>query len=203
MAQRGIREFASKSMLASHLPRYLTDVKYQGKVALVTQGTDWNALVKENPWLANEKLVAKPDQLFGKRGKHGLLLIDADLSKVRSWVGERMGMEMEISGVKGRLTHFLIEPFTPHKQDEEYYFSMQTRREGDLILFNMKGGIDIESHWDEMTKIAVPILETIDKVNVEAALPAALGDRRPKVAAYIKGAYKYRSEEHTSELQSR
>ncbi len=75
MAQKGIREFHGKRMLAENLVKFFgRDFGYDGKVALIDSNTDWDALAKEKPWLLDTPLVAKPDQLFGKRGKHGLLV---------------------------------------------------------------------------------------------------------------------------------
>lgn len=74
MAQRGIREYDAKKMLAKYWIDYVSkDFSYPGKVALVDPETNMDALAKKHPWLKKEKLVIKPDQLFGKRGKHGLI----------------------------------------------------------------------------------------------------------------------------------
>ena len=93
MAQRGIREYDAKRMLAAQLPKGGGAASYEGKVALVGPETDLDALAKEQPWLAERKLVVKPDQLFGKRGKHGLLLLDADFKAAKKWIAERMNQE--------------------------------------------------------------------------------------------------------------
>ena len=77
MAQRGIREYDAKRMLAKYLPDYLKDFSYRGEIVLVSPETDLDSLAAENPWLKTKKLVVKPDQLFGKRGKLGLVLLDA------------------------------------------------------------------------------------------------------------------------------
>ena len=42
--------------------------------------------------------------------------------QAKSFILERLGKEFEIKGVKGEITHFVIEPFVPHK--EEYYLSI-------------------------------------------------------------------------------
>ncbi|KAF9919930.1 glutathione synthetase ATP-binding domain-like protein, partial [Modicella reniformis] len=47
-----------------------------------------------HPWVLTTKLVAKPDQLIKRRGKSGLLLLDADWSQVRTWIIERAGEEV-------------------------------------------------------------------------------------------------------------
>jgi ATP citrate (pro-S)-lyase len=39
----------------------------------VTKSTDFNKLADEEPWLNATRLVVKPDMLFGKRGKSGLV----------------------------------------------------------------------------------------------------------------------------------
>lgn len=60
----------------------------------VTQATDFNELAKKEPWLLSTKLVVKPDMLFGKRGKSGLVALNLDLAQVASFVKERLGKEV-------------------------------------------------------------------------------------------------------------
>ncbi len=38
-----------------------------------TADTSASDLLNANPWLADTKLVVKPDMLFGQRGKHDLV----------------------------------------------------------------------------------------------------------------------------------
>ncbi len=83
MAQRGIREYDAKRLLARYLPEYLHDFSYKGDLALVGPETDLEELATANPWLKTTRLVVKPDQLFGKRGKHGLVLLDADWDQAK------------------------------------------------------------------------------------------------------------------------
>ena len=116
MAQRGIREYDAKRMLAKYLPDYLTDFSYRGEIALVSPDTDLDSLAAENPWLKAKKLVVKPDQLFGKRGKLGLVLLDATWNEARAYLKENMGSEAVVGGMEGKLTHFLVEPFVPHRR---------------------------------------------------------------------------------------
>ena len=191
MAQRGIREYDAKRMLASELPKYLGgSFKYDAKVALVGPDTDMAALAKANPWIAEKKLVVKPDQLFGKRGKHGLLLIDADWKNAQAWIKERMNKETEVGKVKGRLTHFLVEPFVPHKQDEEWYVAIRSERDEDIVYFSTKGGIFVEENWDKVRQIPVPITADPAKLDFAKDLSDA-GGRREQVAAFIKALYNF------------
>ncbi len=194
MAQRGIREYDAKRMLASELPKYLGEgLEYEGKVALVGPDTDMDAIAKDHPWLLKQKLVVKPDQLFGKRGKHGLLLLDADWKKAKAWISERMNTETVVGKTKGTLTHFLVEPFVPHDENEEWYVAIRSERENDLVYFSVKGGIFVEENWDKVLEIKVPITTDPKKVDFADKLTDA-GARREKAAAFIKALYNFYAE---------
>ncbi|KAI9076110.1 hypothetical protein K1719_041924 [Acacia pycnantha] len=60
---------------------------------MVTESADFNELVEKEPWLSTSKLVVKPDMLFGKPGKSGLVALNLDLAQVASFVIERLGKE--------------------------------------------------------------------------------------------------------------
>jgi len=194
MAQKPIREYNAKNMLAKYWEEYVgAEPKLSTKVAQVAPDTDLGKLAKDHPWLTKDKLVVKPDMLMGKRGKHGLILLDADWKGVQKWLGEKRGKEATVGGVTGELTHFLIEPFT--KAENEYYVAIKTERDGDNIYFSTKGGVDIEENWDTVVTIPVPILEDIENIDVESKLPAEIkGDQRKNFAKMIKGLFKYYAE---------
>ena len=61
----------------------------------------------------------------------------------QAWIAERMGKDVTVDGVTGRLTHFLVEPFLPHPQSDEYYVCINSVREGEDILFYHAGGVDV------------------------------------------------------------
>jgi len=191
MAQRGIREYDAKSMLAKYWKDYVSkDFKFAGKVALVTPDTDMDKLATKNAWLKKEKLVVKPDQLFGKRGKHGLILLNASYADAKKWIKQRMNKETKVGKVTGELTHFLIEPFTPHKT--EYYIAIKGGRQGDIVYFSNHGGVDIESVWDTVAEIHVGVDEDIDKLNIEKQLPKDTPKENIKIISdFIKGLYKF------------
>ena len=72
MAQRAIREYDAKKIMERLWKDYFgNDTVFAGKSVQVEPCTDWDQLKRENPWLEKEKLVVKPDQLIGKRGKAG------------------------------------------------------------------------------------------------------------------------------------
>lgn len=54
-----------------------------------------------------------------------------------------MGKTLTIGAAVGRLDTFIIEPFVPHEQSEEYYVCIYATREGNTILFHHEGGVDV------------------------------------------------------------
>lgn len=62
----------------------------------VTEATDFTELTNNEPWLSSTKLVVKPDMLFGKRGKSGLVALNLDLAQVADFVKARLGVEVKI-----------------------------------------------------------------------------------------------------------
>lgn len=194
MAQRGIREYDAKRMLARELPKYLKgNFGYEGYAALVTPETDLDALAKAEPWLKKMKLVVKPDQLFGKRGKHGLLGLNLSWADASRWISERMNKETKVGNTTGTLTHFLVEPFTEHDENEEWYVAIKDEREGDVIYFSRKGGIYVEETWDEVTPVQVPIMCSIDDIDLAKAL-GDLGGKQTQVISFIKALHQFYAE---------
>jgi len=191
MAQRGIREYDAKKMLARYWKDYFEGIPaYHGKAALVTPEAGIEKLAAREKWLKSEPLVVKPDQLFGKRGKHGLVAVNVNYDGARKWIGARMNKDAQVGKVTDRLTHFLVEPFTPH--EAEYYVAIKSDRDGDTIYFSTKGGMDIEAVWDTVVEMRVPVLGGIDKVNVEEALPKEVpADKRGLVAKFIRGLWRF------------
>jgi len=193
MAQKGIREYDAKRLMANALPTFSGGgFKFKPKQVLIGPDTDFTKLEKKHPWLKNEKLVTKPDQLFGKRGKNNLLFVNKNWNEVKKWIKERMNKKVTIKQTTGKttgvLTHFLVEKFVPHK--EEYYLAITTHRDKDTIHFSTKGGVDIEEVWETVKTLDIPILSSIDDVNVEGFVPKELGDKKKKVADFIVSLYK-------------
>ena len=78
-------------MLARYWTEYFgIEYPYGGTVVLVTPETDLSTLAEQHGQLLKRRLVIKPDQLFGKRSKHNLILVDATLGPALEWIRERM-----------------------------------------------------------------------------------------------------------------
>lgn len=45
--------------------------------------------------------------------------------------------------VTGILDTFIVEPFVPHEQSDEYYVCINSNREGEEFLFCHEGGVDV------------------------------------------------------------
>jgi ATP citrate (pro-S)-lyase len=189
MARRKIREYDSKRLLAANIEAASGGkVNYAFRCVQITPQTDMRKLLRDNGWLGKAKLVAKPDMLFGKRGKSNLVLLDASWADVEKFVAQHMNKEVEVGSVKGLLTHFIVEPFIPHK--EEYYFSITPEREDDVINFSDAGGMDIEANWDRMLHIKVPIGEELGLAGLEKALKGLPAEKRAKAAQFMLAAFK-------------
>jgi ATP-citrate lyase beta-subunit len=83
-----------------------------------------------------------------------------------------------LSGQSGLLTHFIVEPFTPHTQDQEYYISATCVGEDDVLYMSAEGGMEVEDGWDEkVNEVVIPIdmsdadMEHAVKANVPADIP--------------------------------
>ncbi|MFH1424902.1 MAG: ATP citrate lyase citrate-binding domain-containing protein [archaeon] len=183
MAERGIREYDGKLLLA----KYIKNSSIPGKLVLVTPETKLGQLGEKNQWLKKTKLVVKPDQLFGKRGKNKLILLNANLAQATAFIKKNMNRTATVGKTTGVLTHFLIEPFVPH--DEEYYLAMKMDRDGDNIYFSTKGGVDVEENWANVKTTKVPILGSLSNVDFKKLVPAGVKNRE-QIINFIKSVYK-------------
>jgi len=203
MAQRAIREYDGKALFAKHWNEYFDGFHYGFKSVLVTSGAELLEKAKEHgfEWLNQEPLVAKPDMLFGKRGKNDLVLFktnkpgDVTLEDAAKWIDEKSSHDVTLlSGQTGRLTHFIVEPFTPHTQDQEYYISATTVDEDDVLYLSAEGGMEVEENWDKVVEVKIPIdlsdsdIEKAIKANIPADIPE---DKKAEFAAFAFAFYKF------------
>ena len=197
MAQKAIREYDAKSILARHWNKYFPNFTYAYETVMVQNGSELQEAAKSKAWLKEKKLVAKPDMLFGKRGKNNLVLFrdakpgDVSLAKAASWIDEKSSKEQSVyfsfegdtpTGTPSvdKLTHFIVEPFTPHEQAEEYYVSATCVGDDDVIYMSAEGGMEVEEGWDEkVTEVAFPITASEEEIaaKIRANVPADVADK--------------------------
>ena len=173
MAQKGIREYDAKKLLAGALDAY------DGHVVLVGPGERLEDKVAEAPWLSEKPLVVKPDQLFGKRGKHGLLGVKLDLDQAATWIRERAGKVVTVGEISDRLEYFLVEPYVVH--DKECYVAFRTELESDVLYLSTSGGIDIEENWDTVRTIEIPEGSVLDTRNLESVVKEMFPEENSRV----------------------
>jgi len=197
MAQKAIREYDAKSILARHWDKYFPNFTYAYETVMVQNGADLAEVAKTNAWLNEKTLVAKPDMLFGKRGKNGLVLFkdqkpgDVSLEKAISWIDEKSSEKQTVyfsfdgdepTGEPSvdMLTHFLVEPFMPHTQEEEYYISATCVGDDDMLYMSAEGGMEVEEGWDEkVTTVAFAITDTEDEIaeKIRANVPKDVAEK--------------------------
>jgi len=190
MSARAISEASGKRLLNCQLEANCGAAVC--RFASVTTETDWDKLAAENAWLNSEKLVVKPDQLIKRRGKLGLIKVNANFSEVKEWVIERMGREQQIGKASGKLKRFIIEPFVAHKQEEEAYVCIYSIRDKDVILFHHEGGVDIGDVDSKAVKLEVEVQDKME-VNEQLVKTTLLGSQKTEkdlVAKFITALYK-------------
>ena len=186
MAQKNIYEYDAKMLLAKELPKYYPEFSYHNKLAIAESDTDLEQLIKENPWIESERVAVKPDQLFGKRGKANLLLLDANRDEMKRFCVDNLDRVLEIGEITGQLKRLLIEPFIPH--EKEYYISFTSDRENDVIHFSFEGGIFVEENWDKVVHVPIPLGTSITTFDLEGSLPD-LGEYKDALIPFIKALF--------------
>jgi len=197
MAQKAIREYDAKSILAKHWDKYFPNFSYAYETVLVQNGSELEEAAKSDTWLKDKPLVAKPDMLFGKRGKNDLVLFkdakpgDVSLSKAVSWINEKSSTPQSVyfsfdgetptgDAKTDMLTHFIVEPFTPHMQEEEYYISATCVGDNDMLYMSAEGGMEVEEGWDEkVTEVAFAITDTEEEITerIKANIPKDVAEK--------------------------
>ena len=193
MAQKAIREADGKRMIACLLKDY-TNGKYSIDDTFVTIGpdTDLKKIPTTYKWITKEKLVVKPDQLIKRRGKSKLLLLNATWNDAEKWIKERMNKPVTVGTVTGILDHFIVEPFVPHNETDEYYLAILSERDGDQILFHHQGGINVGDIDAKAIRMKIPIGTFPTATDIEKHLLANVQkERRSLIAGFIEGMFKF------------
>ncbi len=157
MSQTPIREYDAKHIVFQHLWQ-----DYNGH--LVQSIAD---LEKVPVW----QRVIKPDQLFGKRGKHGLIGVNLDKAALEKRLSDHLDTQTTIDAKTDTLHTFLVEPFVPH--DAEYYIAIKATRDADVIYFSTQGGVEVEENWDNVVEIAIDPLAACS-LQLLASIPEKL-----------------------------
>ncbi|XP_053667035.1 ATP-citrate synthase [Anopheles marshallii] len=189
MSAKAIREATGKDIINRHLQGDHGAAKC--RFATVTETTQWQQLVLDNPWLETSPLVVKPDQLIKRRGKLGLIAVNKNLTQVKAWVNERMGKDQKVGNATGKLRNFIIEPFVPHKDNEEAYVCIYSHRTADTILFYHQGGVDIGDVDAKALKLEVPVGKDVTMAEIEKVLLTEISSaKKQRVANFVYNLYR-------------
>jgi ATP-citrate lyase beta-subunit len=133
---------------------------------VVTSVDELAKLGHANEWLKKSKLVVKAHEALGSRFKLGLVKVGLDLKEAEGATKEMIGRQV------GSITvsQVIVSEMIPHK--EEYYCAVKSTREGTDILVAKCGGIEVESNWERVKRLAVEIGEQPS----EDALEKLVGD---------------------------
>jgi ATP citrate (pro-S)-lyase len=191
MSVKPIREYDGKKIMQALYPEDLGLQMCLVSPEVLSKPDPWATLSDENPWLLTKKLVAKPDQLVKRRGKHGLVYVNKTYEEVRKWIEERMQKEITLDGTTGVLDHFIIEPICPHSDDQELYICIQSHRSFDEIYFYHQGGVDVGDVDEKALRLQIPVGDEIDVATVTAELMKEVPDaKKAKMAAFVVNMFK-------------
>jgi len=155
VAQKPIRETQAKALIRDQWPQEYAAGKPAIRFAEIDGSTDLLALPHNHPWLTEGKVVAKVDELFGKRGKLGYVQVAETWEETKIWMEGLRKTTATVAGRCGVLEHFIVEPFVEH--EEELYLAFTCERTEDVILFSRKGGMDVEEQGASIVRIPVPL----------------------------------------------
>jgi ATP-citrate lyase beta-subunit len=154
-----------------HVPHYV----------VVTSVDELTKLGQANDWLKKSKLVAKAHEALGSRFKLGLVKVNLDFKGAEAATREMIGRQV------GSITvsQVIVSEMIPHK--EEYYCAVKSTREGCEILVANCGGIEVESNWDRVKRLALdigqhPTPEGLDKLVIDAGFTGSLAKKMANFA---------------------
>ena len=140
---------------------------------VVTSIDELTKLGQVNEWLKKSKLVVKAHEALGSRFQLGLVKVGLDLKEAEAATKEMIGRQV------GSITvsQVIVSEMIPHK--EEYYCAVKSTREGTDILVANCGGIEVESNWDRVKRLAVevgqqPSEEALERLAKDAGFTGSL-----------------------------
>ena len=149
-----LSEFRAKTILNNHLRTSYTGFPFN---------SDNDAISKiDESFIEGRKYVVKVDQGIKKRFKQGLVKLD--LENPNDVIDALAEMRR-----KG-FSSFLIEEMIPHESDDERYLALERAREGTIIYYSQKGGVDVESYQSEVKKELIKDIEDLKRIAVELGI---------------------------------
>jgi len=140
---------------------------------VVTSVDELAKLGQANEWLKKSKLVVKAHEALGSRFKLGLVKVDLDLKGAEAATKEMIGRHV------GSITvsQVIVSEMISHK--EEYYCAVKSTRTGTDILVANCGGIEVESNWERVNRLALevgqqPSADALERLAKDAGFTGSL-----------------------------
>ena len=140
---------------------------------VVTSVDELLKLGQANEWLKKSKLVVKAHEALGSRFKLGLVKVNLDLKGAEAATKEMIGRHV------GSITvsQVIVSEMIPHK--EEYYCAVKSTRAGTDILVANCGGIEVESNWERVNRLALevgqqPSADALERLAKDAGFTGSL-----------------------------
>eukprot|EP01129_Flabellula_baltica_P013194 TRINITY_DN6082_c0_g2_i1.p1 TRINITY_DN6082_c0_g2~~TRINITY_DN6082_c0_g2_i1.p1 ORF type:complete len:1067 (+),score=291.99 TRINITY_DN6082_c0_g2_i1:60-3260(+) len=186
MSAKAITEADGKRLLTQHM-RTGTVVPSRSVSVLLSDHVDYTTVgVESDQWVRHVKLVAKPDQLIKRRGKLGLIKINVDFDDAVEWIESYRDNTINIEKATGVLDNFIMEPFLPHEQTDEYYIALYSTPDGDDLMFYHEGGVDIGDVDSKAVKVSVPTDIDLTSEQVDQLISEVPEERKEVIQNFVQ-----------------
>ncbi len=98
--------------------------------------------------------MVKAHEALGSRFKLGLVKVGLDIKGAKAAVKDMLGRTVETLTIR----EVIVSEAVDHK--EEYYLAVKSTRDGAEIMVANCGGVEVESNWDRVKRLAVEMGET-------------------------------------------
>lgn len=153
MARKKLSEYSAKKLLYEFL-----GFSYRG----ISYDVDSDTIKKIDDFtVASKEYVLKVDEGVKKRFKQGLIKLGVDTKGIIEGIKEFQ---------KKGFSHFIIEEYVVHASEEERYLAFERTEKGTLCYYSEKGGVDIESNQESVTKQLLSSFEVEQEIAKKLAI---------------------------------
>jgi len=150
--RRKLSEYRAKQIITKAL-----EVPYEGwSVRLASKDKDIAKIPQDD-----RRYVVKVDQAVKGRFKKGLVLLNVKRGAIAAGIKKLAA---------GGYEYFVVEPFIRHEDAAERYISIAQTREGAVLSYSDKGGVDIESNPESVRTVKIDQTLNLAALSGETAI---------------------------------
>lgn len=153
MARKKLSEYSAKKLLYEFLGFPYRGISYDTYTDAIKKIDDFTVSSKE--------YVLKVDEGIKKRFKQGLIKLGVDVKGLVAGIEEFK---------KKGFSHFLIEEYVVHGEEEERYLAFERTEKGTICYYSTKGGVDIESNKNTVVKQLISSFEDEQEIAKKLAI---------------------------------